>query len=72
MSNRFEIEGEEVLNGEVKPFGNSAHVTVPKRVAWRRRESCPYLGTYRTRERMIDSQALVKTLDLQLDIQSDN
>ena len=31
--NRFEIDGEEVLDGEVKPFGNSAHVTVPKR--WR-------------------------------------
>ena len=33
MENRFEIEGDEVLDGEVKPFGNSAHVTVPKR--WR-------------------------------------
>jgi len=33
MANRFEIDGEEVLDGEVKPFGNSAHVTVPKR--WR-------------------------------------
>ena len=33
MVNRFEIDGEEVLDGEVKPFGNSAHVTVPKR--WR-------------------------------------
>ncbi|MEF8825728.1 MAG: DUF2080 family transposase-associated protein [Halapricum sp.] len=33
MGNRFQIEGEEVLDGEVKPFGNSAHVTVPKR--WR-------------------------------------
>ena len=33
MANRFEIDGEEVLNGEVKPFGNSGHVTVPKR--WR-------------------------------------
>jgi putative transposon-encoded protein len=33
MGNRFEIDGEEVLDGEVKVFGNSAHVTVPKR--WR-------------------------------------
>ncbi len=33
MVNRFEIDGEEVLDGEVKAFGNSAHVTVPKR--WR-------------------------------------
>lgn len=33
MVGRFEIEGEEVLDGKVKPFGNSAHVTVPKR--WR-------------------------------------
>jgi putative transposon-encoded protein len=33
MGNRFEIDGEEVLDGKVKPFGNSAHVTVPKR--WR-------------------------------------
>ena len=33
MANRFEINGEEVLDGEIKPFGNSAHVTVPKR--WR-------------------------------------
>ena len=33
MADSFEIEGEEVLDGEVKPFGNSAHVTVPKR--WR-------------------------------------
>jgi len=33
MGNRFEINGEEVLDGEVKEFGNSAHVTVPKR--WR-------------------------------------
>jgi hypothetical protein len=24
MANRFEIGGEEVLDGEVKPFGNSA------------------------------------------------
>jgi putative transposon-encoded protein len=31
---RFEIEGEEVLNGTAKPSGNSAHVIVPKR--WRR------------------------------------
>jgi len=28
---RFEIEGEEVLDGTAKPSGNSAHVTVPKR-----------------------------------------
>ena len=27
----FTIDGEEALNREVKPFGNSAHVTVPKR-----------------------------------------
>jgi putative transposon-encoded protein len=33
MANRFKIDGEEVLDSEVKPFGNSAHVTVPKR--WR-------------------------------------
>jgi putative transposon-encoded protein len=33
MANSFEIYGEEVIDGEVKPFGNSAHVTVPKR--WR-------------------------------------
>ena len=33
MANRFEIDSEEVLDGEVKAFGNSAHVTVPKR--WR-------------------------------------
>ena len=33
MVNRFDIEGEEIIDGEVKPFGNSAHVTVPKR--WR-------------------------------------
>jgi len=33
VANRFEIDGEEVLDGEVKSFGNSAHVTVPKR--WR-------------------------------------
>ncbi len=33
MGNRFKIDGEEVINGEVKEFGNSAHVTVPKR--WR-------------------------------------
>ena len=33
MANRFIIDGEEVLDGTVKPFGNSAHVTVPKR--WR-------------------------------------
>jgi putative transposon-encoded protein len=30
---RFEIEGEEVLDGTAKPSGNSAHVIVPKR--WR-------------------------------------
>jgi putative transposon-encoded protein len=33
MRNRFKIDGEEVLNGEVREFGNSTHVTVPKR--WR-------------------------------------
>jgi putative transposon-encoded protein len=33
IGNRFEIDGEELLDGEVKEFGNSAHVTVPKR--WR-------------------------------------
>jgi len=33
VGNRFEIDGKEVLDGEVKPFRNSAHVTVPKR--WR-------------------------------------
>ena len=33
MTDRFEIAGEDVLDGEVKRFGNSAHVTVPKR--WR-------------------------------------
>jgi putative transposon-encoded protein len=33
MANRFQIDGEEVLDGQVKEFGNSAHVTVPKR--WR-------------------------------------
>jgi len=33
MGNRFEIDGEEVPDGEVKKSGNSAHVTVPKR--WR-------------------------------------
>ena len=33
MTNHFSIDGEEVLDGTVKPFGNSAHVTVPKR--WR-------------------------------------
>ena len=27
----FIIDGEEALDREVKPFGNSAHVTVPKR-----------------------------------------
>jgi putative transposon-encoded protein len=31
---RFDIEGEEVIDGEAKPFGNGAHVTVPKE--WRR------------------------------------
>lgn len=30
MTERFEIEGEEVLDGEVKSFENSAHVVVPK------------------------------------------
>jgi putative transposon-encoded protein len=30
---RFDIEGEEVIDGEAKPFGNGAHVTVPKE--WR-------------------------------------
>jgi len=30
---RFEIEGEEVLDGTAQPSGNSAHVIVPKR--WR-------------------------------------
>ena len=30
---RFEIGGEEVLDGTAKPSGNSAHVIVPKR--WR-------------------------------------
>ncbi|WP_114579360.1 DUF2080 family transposase-associated protein [Saliphagus sp. LR7] len=33
MVNRFEIDVWEVLNGTAKPFGNRAHVTVPKR--WR-------------------------------------
>ncbi len=33
MANHFKTDGEEVLDSEVKPFGNSAHVTVPKR--WR-------------------------------------
>jgi putative transposon-encoded protein len=33
MMDRFEIEGEEVLDGTAKPSGNSAHVIVPKR--WR-------------------------------------
>jgi len=33
MANRFQIDGEEVLDGQVKEFGNSAHITVPKR--WR-------------------------------------
>jgi putative transposon-encoded protein len=31
--NRFDIDGEEVLDAELKEFGNSAHATVPKR--WR-------------------------------------
>ncbi len=31
--NKFEIKGEEVLDGTAKPSGNSAHVIVPKR--WR-------------------------------------
>nr|WP_254525989.1 DUF2080 family transposase-associated protein [Natrinema caseinilyticum] len=33
MMDRFEIEGEEVLDGTAKPSGNSAHVIVPK--SWR-------------------------------------
>ncbi len=33
MGEYFEIDGQEVIVREVKPFGNSAHVTVPKR--WR-------------------------------------
>lgn len=33
MRDRFEIDSEEVLDGEVKLFGNSAHVTVAK--CWR-------------------------------------
>ena len=33
VMDRFEIEGEEVLDGTAKPSGNSAHVIVPKR--WR-------------------------------------
>jgi putative transposon-encoded protein len=27
----FTIDGEEALDREVKPFGNSAHITIPKR-----------------------------------------
>jgi len=30
---KYEIEGEEVLEGTAKPSGNSAHAIVPKR--WR-------------------------------------
>ncbi len=30
MKDRFEINGHEVLEGEVKPTGNGAHVLVPK------------------------------------------
>ncbi|WP_142987469.1 DUF2080 family transposase-associated protein [Halorubrum cibi] len=30
---RHEVEGHEVIEGEVKPTGNGAHVLVPKR--WR-------------------------------------
>jgi len=33
VMDRFEIEGDEVLEGTAKPSGNSAHVIVPKR--WR-------------------------------------
>ncbi len=33
MGNRFEMDGEEVLDSKVKTFGNGAHITVPKR--WR-------------------------------------
>ena len=33
MMDRHEIEGHEVIDGEVKPTGNGAHVLVPKR--WR-------------------------------------
>lgn len=29
-TDRFEIEGHEVLDGEVKPTGNGAHVLVPR------------------------------------------
>lgn len=29
--NYFKIDGEDVLDSEVKPFGNSTQVTVPKR-----------------------------------------
>ncbi|WP_207589827.1 DUF2080 family transposase-associated protein [Halomontanus rarus] len=32
MEGRFEINGHEVIEGEVKPTGNGAHVLVPK--AW--------------------------------------
>lgn len=30
MTDRFEINGHEVITGKVKPTGNSAHVLVPK------------------------------------------
>lgn len=33
VTDRFEIAGHEVIEGEVKPTGNGAHVLVPK--AWR-------------------------------------
>jgi putative transposon-encoded protein len=33
MANSFELDGEKVLDGEVKLFGNSAYVTVLK--CWR-------------------------------------
>jgi putative transposon-encoded protein len=33
VMDRFEIEGQEVLDGTAKPSRNSAHVIVPKR--WR-------------------------------------
>lgn len=32
MSDRYEVEGEEIIEREVKPFGSGgAHVTAPKR-----------------------------------------
>jgi putative transposon-encoded protein len=31
MMASFTFDGEEALDREVKPFGNSAHVTIPKR-----------------------------------------